>query len=199
MIEPQKNAEKENQNSFCVLCEFLRPFFGFVPLLVILLFLGALFWAKGQNPFSRVWFTLKIPNHGSIKCVAVMPKPMRQYPMVVFAHGSGGSLMNDGNDLRQVWEEFYPRIRHESSPEDAARIVVRHLRERVTIADLPNPSRDVPTIWLRQITDQTGFEIIYVAALRSVGVPARLNSQQQAEFWDGTQWRTAPAPSVVTW
>jgi predicted esterase len=100
---------------------------------------------------------------------------------------------------RPLWEEFYPRIRHESSPEEAARIVVRHLRERVTIANVPNPPRDVPAIWLRQITDKAGFELIYIAALRSVGVPARLNSQQQAELWDGAQWRIAPAPSVTAW
>lgn len=98
-----------------------------------------------------------------------------------------------------LWEEFYPRIRHESSPEDAAKIVVRHLRERVTIATVPNLPRDVPTIWLRQITDETGFEIIYVAALRSVGVPARLNSRRQAEFWDGTKWNTAPPPAIINW
>jgi len=98
-----------------------------------------------------------------------------------------------------LWEEFYPRIRHESSPEDAAKIVVRHLRERVTIADQLNLPRDTPAIWLRQITDENGFEIIYVAALRSVGVPARLNSQHQAEFWDGTKWDNAPRPSVVSW
>jgi hypothetical protein len=100
---------------------------------------------------------------------------------------------------RPLWEAFYPRIRHESSPEEAARIVVRHLRERVTIAGLPNPPRDVPTIWLRQITDRAGSETIYVAALRSVGVPARLNLEHQAEFWDGSQWHVAPAPSVTTW
>jgi len=110
-----------------------------------------------------------------------------------------GQLSTSLNWRRPLWEEFYPRIRHESSPEDAARIVVRHLRERVTIANLPNPPRDVPAIWLRQITDEAGFEIIYVAALRSVGVPARLNSQHQAEFWDGTKWGNAPRPSVVRW
>jgi dienelactone hydrolase len=103
------------------------------------------------------------------------------------------------NWRRPLWEEFYPRIRHESSPEDAAKIVVRHLRERVTIADQLNLPRDTPAIWLRQITDENGFEIIYVAALRSVGVPARLNSQHQAEFWDGTKWDNAPRPSVVSW
>jgi hypothetical protein len=96
-----------------------------------------------------------------------------------------------------LWEEFYLRIRHESSPEDAAKIVMRHLCERVTIASLPNLSHDVPDIWLKQITDEAGFEIIYVAALRSVGVPARLNSNSHAEFWDGNKWQTAPAPSVM--
>jgi hypothetical protein len=100
---------------------------------------------------------------------------------------------------RPLWEEFYPRIRHESSPEDAAKIIVGHLRERVTIATIPDAPRDVPAIWLRQLTDQTGFEIIYVAALRSVGVPARLDFHHQAEFWDGSKWSPAPNPAVITW
>ncbi len=103
------------------------------------------------------------------------------------------------NWRRPLWEEFYPRIRHENSSKDAATMVVRHLRERVTIATIPDPSRDIPTIWLRQITDETGFQIIYVAALRPVGVPARLNPQQQTEFFDDGEWRIAPAPAVVNW
>ncbi len=110
-----------------------------------------------------------------------------------------GQLSTSLNWRRPLWEEFYPRIRHESSPEDAARIVVRHLRERVTIAALPDLPHDVPEIWRKQITDETGFEIIYVAALRSVGVPARLDPHQRAEFWDGDKWRTAPPPSVISW
>ena len=100
---------------------------------------------------------------------------------------------------RPLWEEFYPRIRHESSPEDAAAIVVRHLRERVTIAELPHPAREVPAIWLQQLTDETGFEIIYVAALRSVGVPARLNAAGHAEFYVGGQWQPAPRPAISHW
>jgi predicted esterase len=103
------------------------------------------------------------------------------------------------NWRRSLWEEFYPRIRHENSTEDAAKIIVRHLRERVTIAAAPNLPQDVPAIWLKQVTDETGFEIIYVAALRSVGVPARLGSHQQAEFWNGDKWQTAPMPSVMSW
>jgi O-antigen ligase len=97
---------------------------------------------------------------------------------------------------RILWEEFYPRIRHESSPENAATIVARHLRERVTIADVPNLPQDAPTIWLRQITNAKGFQNIYVAALRSVGVPARLGEKGQAEFFDGSRWRIAPRAEV---
>jgi O-antigen ligase len=100
---------------------------------------------------------------------------------------------------RPLWEEFYPRIRHESSPEDAAVIVVRHLRERVTIAAIPDPPRDIPTIWLRQLTDQTGFEIIYVAALRAVGVPARLDANQKAEIFADGKWQAAPQPCIMSW
>ena len=72
--------------------------------------------------------------------------------------------------------------------------MIRHLRERVTTANLPNPPRDVPTIFLKQITDVAGFEIVYVAALRSVGVPARLDAKNRAEFFDGSVWRLAPRP-----
>jgi hypothetical protein len=123
-------------------------------------------------------------------------KMYRNFVLSPVIIGSSGEQMNW---RRSLWEEFYPRIRKEQSPEDAAKIVVRHLRERVTIADALNLSHDVPEIWLKQITDKAGFEIIYVAALRSVGVPARLNSQHQAEFWDGTKWDDAPRPSVVSW
>jgi hypothetical protein len=89
---------------------------------------------------------------------------------------------------RPLWEEFYPRIRHESSPAEAARIVARHLHERVTVAVLPEAPHTVPDIWRRQITDTNGFEILSVAALRSVGVPARLNERGRAQFWDGDHW-----------
>jgi dienelactone hydrolase len=100
---------------------------------------------------------------------------------------------------RVLWEEFYPRIRHETRTEDAARMVARHLRERVTIATAPQLTEDVPDMWRRQITDKTGFDIIYVAALRSVGIPARLDGGRRPEFWDGKDWQAAPRPLVENW
>ena len=95
-----------------------------------------------------------------------------------------------------LWGEFYPRIRHESSPEDAAKIVVRHLRERVTIATLPNLPHDVPIIWLRQITDETGFFTSHVAARRLSVCLGWLDPHQQAEFWDGNP--SPLSPSVIS-
>jgi len=103
-------------------------------------------------------------------------------------------LTTDVNWRRPLWEEFYPRIRHESSPEDAARIVVQHLRARVSVLDMPNLPRAIPDIWRRQLSDEAGFEIIYVAALRSVGVPARLDAKGQAELFAGEKWHQAPRP-----
>ena len=48
------------------------------------------------------------------------------------------------NWRRLLWEEFYPRIRHESSPEEAANIVLKHLRERVVISRAENVPHGVP-------------------------------------------------------
>lgn len=103
------------------------------------------------------------------------------------------------NWRRPLWEELYPRIRHESSPEDAARIVARHLRERVTIVPDHPGQPGVETMWRAQIVNPTDFEIIYAAALRSVGVPARLDARKRAEFWDGKDWQPAPRPLLEAW
>ena len=121
------------------------------------------------------------------------------YPKYVLSPVITGKPGEKFKWCRSLWEEFYPRIRHENSPEDAAQIVVRHLRARVTVVAGLGLPHDVPTIWLRQITDKTGFEIIYVAALRSVGVPARLNLRGQAELFDHGKWQLAPQPSVMSW
>jgi hypothetical protein len=50
--------------------------------------------------------------------------------------------------------------------------------------------------WRRQVTSPRGFEATYVAALRSVGVPARLDPNGHAEFWTGSAWQAASRPLV---
>jgi hypothetical protein len=68
------------------------------------------------------------------------------------------------------------------------------LQARVTIARLPGLPHNVPEIMLHQMTDETGFEIVYTAALRSVGVPSRKDGHKQAEFWNGENRVSAAQP-----
>lgn len=99
----------------------------------------------------------------------------------------------DGFEWRRaLWESSYPRVRREQSTEAAAEIVGRQLRERLTLTPEPGSPQTVDAIWESQRTNPTGFERVYVAALRSVGVPARLDAQAQAEYWSGGAWRPAP-------
>jgi hypothetical protein len=100
--------------------------------------------------------------------------------------------LNEIDWRRTLWENFYPRIRHESDVVAAAQIVVRFLRERVGIDPGYRYRVGVETIWTQQMTNEAGFERIYVAALRSVGIAARLNEQKKTELWTGKKWQTAP-------
>lgn len=119
-------------------------------------------------------------------------------PEATFSN-AGASAPSGPDSRRALWEEFYPRIRHESSPAEVAKIVVRHLRERITIAACDDLPHEVPDIWLEQITDEKGFHAIYVAALRAIGLPARLNTDGDAEFYDGNEWQSAPLPAIISW
>jgi hypothetical protein len=95
-----------------------------------------------------------------------------------------------------LWENFYPRIRHQGEPAPAAENVVRFLRERLTILPGRSEPQGIETIWHRGVTDAAGFEEIYVATLRSVGIAARLGSSHQAEFLNGNTWQPAPRPLI---
>ena len=103
------------------------------------------------------------------------------------------------NWRRELWENFYPRIRHENTTSDAAAIVVRFLRQRMTIAPGYPKQPGVESMWNGHIVNPEDFEILYTAALRSVGVPARLDPSRRAEFWTGQAWQSAPPPLAVTW
>ena len=52
--------------------------------------------------------------------------------------------------------------------------------------------------WKSQITDPHGFDCLYVAAMRSAGIPARLDAQARPEFWTGAAWQLAPRPLIET-
>ena len=99
---------------------------------------------------------------------------------------------------RPLWEAFYPRIRHESDPESAAAIVARFLRERVLVRETGAGAREILEIWAGGETDAAGFERVYTAALRSVGMPARIGRDGRTELLAGGQWRPAPRPFLET-
>jgi pimeloyl-ACP methyl ester carboxylesterase len=103
------------------------------------------------------------------------------------------------NWRRELWENFYPRVRHENTTSDAAAIVVRFLRQRVTISPNYPKQLGVESMWNGHIVNLEDFEVLYTATLRSVGVPARLNEKREAEYWTGSQWEAAPRPLAITW
>ncbi len=107
-----------------------------------------------------------------------------------------------GEDLRwrrMLWESLYPRVRTEQSLEAAAETVVRHLRERVTIAGGEDGPGDIPSVWRRQLTDEGGFQRLTVAGLRAVGIAARLDRNAQAVMFAGERWQPAPRPACADW
>jgi transglutaminase-like putative cysteine protease len=99
---------------------------------------------------------------------------------------------------RTLWETFYPRVRRDTSPEEAAQIVATHLHERITIGEGGGWPESISETWERQITSAAGFAALHVAALRSCGIPARLNEARQPEIWTATGWMPAPAPGVLS-
>jgi hypothetical protein len=83
-------------------------------LFISLAFFGSMIWAKSRDPFERIWFTVKTTHYGKVKGVVVLSKTAitksmvtdRRYnlPVVFYVYGSGGSLINSGNELRQLAE-----------------------------------------------------------------------------------------------
>jgi hypothetical protein len=97
---------------------------------------------------------------------------------------------------RDLWEYFYPHIRKENNPESAAQVVLKFLRQRLTIVPAGPPT--IRQIWRQQKADLKGFETLLVAAFRSVGIPARLNERHEAELFFEGSWRPVPEPPAST-
>lgn len=99
---------------------------------------------------------------------------------------------------REFWENFYPRIRKERDVALAAETMVRFLRERVSMDPNRSTSNGVESCWKLGVADEASFERVYVAALRSVGIAARLDEKGIAELWTGTVWQPAPRPLMTS-
>ena len=96
---------------------------------------------------------------------------------------------------RELWEWMAPRVRRETDIETAAGIVACEMRKRLRIVEA-GPVRSVIAAWTDGATDAAGYERIYVAALRSIGIPARLNQAGICELKSATRWQFAPRPML---
>jgi hypothetical protein len=91
---------------------------------------------------------------------------------------------------RPLWEFFYPPIRHQNDLQAADEIVMKFLRNRITI--VPKGPASIQEMWKQQKADAKGFEALKVAAFRAVGIPARLNEKGEAELFANGKWRPGP-------
>ncbi len=94
----------------------------------------------------------------------------------------------------QLWHYFYPKIRRAGSPFEAAALLAENLRGEVEIQAQSHNDFGFARIWNSRVASPPGFEFLYVAALRSVGIGARLNTQGAAEILDNGKWQPAPPP-----
>ena len=103
------------------------------------------------------------------------------------------------NWRRDLWEALCSQVKDEKSSEATARIVVRLLREQVTIDPRCVKQLGIRTIWTAGIANPDDFETLYVAGLRTVAVPARLNAMHVAEILTTGGWKSAPRALAETW
>jgi dienelactone hydrolase len=101
------------------------------------------------------------------------------------------------NWRQELWRFFYPRIREDPDPQSAALSVATALREQIWFDPGFDSRSGVDGLWARKFANQDGFNLLYVAALRSVGIAARLNDQNQAELWADRRWQPAPPPPIT--
>jgi hypothetical protein len=95
-----------------------------------------------------------------------------------------------------LWRFFYPRVKTSNSTVDAASIVVLALRERIMVDPRIPESSDVGQLWKAKRTSLRDFDFIYVAALRSIGIAARVGKSGKAELLIGERWKLAPRPPI---
>jgi len=89
-----------------------------------------------------------------------------------------------------LWKYFYPEIRDFVTAADAVNQVSVLLKSRMSIVPVAE-DRDILRNWQLKQCSAAQFEVLLVAALRSVDVPARLDDNRRAEFFGGGVWRSA--------
>jgi len=97
---------------------------------------------------------------------------------------------------RELWETLQPRVRRETDAEQAATIVARQLCLRTRFIPESHHTKDPRLIWETGVGSRDDFDLIYLAALRSVGIPARRKTDGACEIFNGQTWTPAPRPPL---
>jgi hypothetical protein len=95
---------------------------------------------------------------------------------------------------RWLWERLYPRVRKEPTISSAVGVVVGYLRSQVGTGWWGEDS-DLRRMWSLGWATARGFELLCVAGLRSVGIPARRTTSEGVVYWENGRWHKVP---VVT-
>lgn len=99
----------------------------------------------------------------------------------------------------EMWQAISPWSKQSRNAREGTRVVGLILREHLTVkrAAGKRSGTTISEMWQGELTDEKGFQRLYVAALRSVGIAARLDADRHAEFWTGERWEGTPKPMFV--
>jgi dienelactone hydrolase len=98
---------------------------------------------------------------------------------------------------RELWETLQPRVRRETDAEQAAMTVARQICLRVRFMGEPARPANPRLVWRTGVGGREDFDRLYVAALRSVGIAARLTAMNLCELFRHGKWQPAPRPPII--
>lgn len=100
-----------------------------------------------------------------------------------------------GGLRRELWRHFAPRVRKETDIALAAVIIARELRTRVTPQATADADANALLVaWQRGEAHPLEWESLFIAALRSAGIAARVGEAARTEIWLESAWQAAPRP-----
>lgn len=106
--------------------------------------------------------------------------------------GENGKISEISRDL--LWMNCYPRVRKSPDTRSAAEIIVLFLRQRITIVEHSPGFQSATVSWQSGSADKAGFDAIYLASLRSVGIPCKRDAHGWVRILETSGWSIAPAP-----
>lgn len=122
-------------------------------------------------------------------------------PEIVRPAAAGHEAATGLNWRRELWEYFYPRIRKANTLDEATTMITVRLERRMKSGATSTGAapRPLTEIWRHPEQPLTSDEsaLLTVAAFRSAGIPARLNSTSAVEYWDGERWNESKKPAVA--